>query len=834
MLAFKAHSQSCEIGFEGGFLDTICPGNAPQLLPEGIPSGGTYFGSSVVGGEFFDPSGLEPGNYTISYQVSNSSCSGSADLTVFIPPPSSELQLTGSFDICPGQGARVYTNRVEVTWADGIKDTMHTYTPLVDTTTYFTFENAYGCIQTQYFTIRVHGIPAQAEITGGGNICVGSPVTLELENAEDAYPIWPDGTTALTYVVPNPVSQVFNIPLTNFWGCVDTLSAELIIEPGATLQITGDTILCLGDTLQLIFSGGEKYYIDGILIPGNSYTNFVDADLTLEIISQFGNGCGYQHVLPIVVNPSPELSLTPYSNVCLGTPVNIYASGGESYEWEDLTTGEVSVFYPILENSSLALAYSDSVMQDVNAIVRAINAFQCADEEPVQIDALSVPNLQVVPLTPFCENRIITLSGGGADTYNWFDGGEEINVPSITYFGNGIREYRLIGVNNSGCRDTLFYTTELHPVPTISATGDAVICQGYAATLVATGALTYEWGNVLAGDTVAVAPLTDSLILVVGSTEFGCKDSVDYFLQVLPAPIVEISAEDTELCRGESTSISLNTNSSFQWSNGSVEAAFQFAPTADSLLVVSALGSNGCDKSDSLQVIVFNLPDVTIDGPNALCEGESITLLAQGAVSYHWTNGVSGDQLQSTPVISTTFAVVGTSTDGCENAAALAVNVHPVPYAYFQFNVDTVCDLGPAISWIANPAGGLLTGDGVENNAFNPQSAQTGANTVTYTLTNEFGCSASDTDVIVVDDCSSVEDVAGLTPVFYPNPAEDILQISGLPGGTFIQVWDVAGKLVWSGTWNGQPMQVSTWSSGVYAVQYAVQNITAMTRIVKQ
>ena len=76
-------------------------------------------------------------------------------------------------------------------------------------------------------------------------------------------------------------------------------------------------------------------------------------------------------------------------------------------EATDLTTGEVSVFYPILENSSLALAYSDSVMQDVNAIVRAINAFQCADEEHVQIDALSVPNLQVVPLTPFCENRII-------------------------------------------------------------------------------------------------------------------------------------------------------------------------------------------------------------------------------------------------------------------------------------------------------------------------------------------------------------------------------------------------------------------------------------------
>lgn len=833
ILAFEAHGQSCEITFEGGTLDTLCPGNAPQLLPEAMPSGGTYSGQFVTD-EFFDPSGLPTGVYAVNYEVATANCTASATLNIFIPPPAEELHLTGAFNICPGQGSRIYTNRVQVTWADGIKDTMHTYTPLADTTTYFSFQNSYGCMQTQFFTIEVHGISPNAEITGGGVICEGSPVILALENADDAYPIWPDTTTTLTYAVPNPVSQVINVPVTNFWGCVDTLATELIIEPGATLQIVGDSILCYGDSLQLVFSGGDKFYIDGNLISGDSYSTFLEANQEIEITSQYGTGCSYQHVLPVIVNPSPTISLSPYENLCEGQLLNIFAFGGDYYELENVPGGEITTVYPLFENNSMAVAFADSLNDDLHLIVRAINSYQCPDEAEVIVQALPVPHLEVVPLTPFCEERIITLSGSGADTYHWFDGGEEINEPTISYFGNGIREYRLIGMNNTGCRDTLFYTTELHPVPAISAAGDDVICQGYSATISASGAITYEWGNVLSGDTITIAPQLDSTILVVGASEFGCKDSLQYFLQVLPAPVLEIQANDTELCFGESTWINLNTNSSFQWTGGSIESTFMFAPATDSLLFVSAVGENGCDKSDSLLISVFDLPIVTINGPDAVCEGESITLVAAGTVSYHWTNGVLGEQLQSTPIIATTYAVVGTSAEGCDNEAALAVNVHPVPYAYFQFNVDTICDLGPVVSWVANPSGGVLTGDGVQNNAFNPQSAQTGLNTVTYTLTNDFGCTAADSDVIVVDDCSSVEDVAGLTPVFYPNPAEDILQISGLPGGTFIQVWDVAGKLVWSGTWNGQPMQVSTWSPGVYAVQYAVQNITAMTRIVKQ
>jgi Secretion system C-terminal sorting domain len=833
IIAFETSGQSCEVTFEGGTLDTLCPGNAPQLLPEGIPSGGTY-SSEFVTDVFFDPTDLLPGIYEVLYNVDAPGCSGTAILNVFIPPPAEEIHLTGAFNICPGQGARIYTDRIQVTWADGIKDTMHVFAPLTDTTSYFSFQNSYGCVQTQYFTIHVNGISPNAEITGGGVICEGSPVTLALENAEDAYPIWPDTTTTLTYDVPNPVSQVINVPVTNIWGCVDTLSAELIIEPGATLEIVGDSIVCFGDSLHLEFFGGDKFYIDGNLIVGNTYSAFIEVNQEIEITSQYGTGCSYQHILPVIVNPSPTISLSPYENLCEGELLSIFAFGGEYYELEDMPSGEITLVDPLFENNSMAVIFADTLNQDLHFIVRAINSYQCPDAAEVFVEALSVPNVAVVPLTPFCEERIITLSGTGADTYHWFDGGDEINEPTVSYFGNGIREYRLIGINNTGCRDTLFYTTELHPVPTISAVGDDVICQGYSATISASGAITYEWGNVLSGDTITIAPQLDSTILVVGASEFGCKDSLQYFLQVLPAPILEIQADDTELCFGESTWINLNTNSSFQWTGGSIESAFIFAPATDSLLFVSAVGENGCDKSDSLLISVIDLPIVTINGPDAVCEGESITLVAAGAVSYHWTNGVLGEQLQSTPIIATTYTVVGTSADGCDNEAALAVNVHPVPYAYFQFNVDTICDLGPAVSWVANPSGGVLTGDGVQNNAFNPQSALTGVNTVTYTLTNDFGCTATDSDVIVVDDCSSVEDLTGWVPVFYPNPAEDVLNISGLPGGTVIQVWNVAGQLVWSGTYNGHPLLLSTWSPGVYAVQYSVQGITSTARIVKQ
>ncbi|MFM7311552.1 MAG: hypothetical protein ACKOZY_13175, partial [Flavobacteriales bacterium] len=86
----------CTLGFVGGDIDTICGGTSPQELPQGIPAGGAYV-SDYVDGNFFNPTGLEPGLYYVPYIVDNPECPGSVQLTIVIPPPDT-LDITGEFD----------------------------------------------------------------------------------------------------------------------------------------------------------------------------------------------------------------------------------------------------------------------------------------------------------------------------------------------------------------------------------------------------------------------------------------------------------------------------------------------------------------------------------------------------------------------------------------------------------------------------------------------------------------------------------------------------------------------------------------------------------------
>ena len=62
---------------------SICDDDNPIALPAGIPSGGTYSGSGIVGSTF-DPSQTGVGSQTITYTYSLNGCSGSATSSIIV------------------------------------------------------------------------------------------------------------------------------------------------------------------------------------------------------------------------------------------------------------------------------------------------------------------------------------------------------------------------------------------------------------------------------------------------------------------------------------------------------------------------------------------------------------------------------------------------------------------------------------------------------------------------------------------------------------------------------------------------------------------------------
>lgn len=91
--------------------------------------------------------------------------------------------------------------------------------------------------------------------------------------------------------------------------------------------------------------------------------------------------------------------------------------------------------------------------------------------------------------------------------------------------------------------------------------------------------------------------------------------------------------------------------------------------------------TTGSDNGSNLTL--FAQPTITIIGNPAdgvICEGESITMLGSGGVSYVWTPSATIDfptqaQVIATPTVTTQYTTVGTDVNGCTNSATFNVTV---------------------------------------------------------------------------------------------------------------------------------------------------------------
>jgi hypothetical protein len=114
------------------------------------------------------------------------------------------------------------------------------------------------------------------------------------------------------------------------------------------------------------------------------------------------------------------------------------------------------------------------------------------------------------------------------------------------------------------------------------------------------------------------------------------------------------------------------------------------------------------------------------------------------------------------------------------------------------------------------------------------EATQTGLNTVTYTYTNEFNCSSSATDYVMVEQCIGLDESETNAPEFYPNPFADELYLQS--GGVFTEgaVYSPTGQRVWAGKLQGRMrMDTHDWTPGMYVIELRNEKTTAIQRVVK-
>lgn len=155
---------------------------------------------------------------------------------------------------------------------------------------------------------------------------------------------------------------------------------------------------------------------------------------------------------------------------------------------------------------------------------------------------------------------------------------------------------------------------------------------------------------------------------------------------------------------------------------------------------------------DDLAIIApcsLNSPSVTVNtSTQTVCAGQPVSLTASGADTYLWSTGATGSAITETPLQSTAYNVIGTSSlSACSVTLTSMVIVNPTPNVLVFTTKPSIC-AGETANIIANGASSYVW----NTSSTNPAIAVTPNTTTSYTVLgfNSFSCSASAVQQIVV------------------------------------------------------------------------------------
>lgn len=309
------------------------------------------------------------------------------------------------------------------------------------------------------------------------------------------------------------------------------------------------------------------------------------------------------------------------------------------------------------------------------------------------------------------------------------------------------------------------------------------------------------------------------------------QDIIDlYFPGGCPTEVVTpaVSVNSTTICAGESSTLTATGAMYYEWSNGATGPFITVSP--DTTTTYTVIGKTaGIHSAPAIsQVIVIPIPGVTVN-EETICEGQSVTLIASGADSYLWDNGETTDTLIVNPTMTTTYSVVG-SIAGCESdPTPVVVTVLPLP----TFTI-TESQQGPFTLLDA-------TGQNVSylwsTGAFTPTIQVDTSGTYSVTVTDPFGCTASDSITITITSTADPED--GLTTLIAPNPVQDVLRIICTGRATTsVRLVDQLGRVVlvdntFVPDGATRTVNMSLIPAGIYYVQINGKEFVRMERVVK-
>jgi len=690
--------------------------------------------------------------------------------------------------ICAGNTTTLYgpPGATAYHWYPGGQTTQNISVNPATTMTY-SLEVTGVCGYRQYlnYTLDVNQLPVAAA-TSNSPRCVGSSINLTGSGGATYNWSGPNGfsSTSATPVISSASALsagTYLLTVTSAAGCSSTTSTTVSVNanPTANAGITQTIPFGTNTTLAGSASGGSGSYLyawspSGLLLSSNvanpTTTNLTATTVFSLTVTDQVSGCTSTSQVTVNITGG-ALSVNASasaSSVCNGNGVTLTAlasggSGSYTYSWSSNPAGFSSSDDNPYTIPTTTTIYSVTVNDGFNSAVSSVS-----------VTVYALPTATATNTGPYCAGQNIQLNASGGTTYLW-SGPDGFSsslanplIPNSTTIQSGT--YSVVVTNANGCVDGESTTVVVNPVPDAVVSNGGPYCAGETVQLSASGGGTYAWAGPAGFSSSSATPAISAATVAASGTYTvvvtgagGCNDVASTVVTVNILPSV-VCSNNGPYCTGDTVFLSALGASDYSWAGPAGFSSSSQTPllanaslTHAGTYTVVGTDLNGCMNSANTTVVVNQSPDVHIAGDNELCASETVVLTASGATNYSWNTGAATSSITIGGIASDTYIVTGTL-GSCTDIDSISVTVHPDPVA--EAGADTTITEGESVQ--LNGSGGVTYAwsppDYLSDPAIaNPVCSAEDTTTYVLTVTNEFGCTDTDTIIIRVDgDCGSI------------------------------------------------------------------------------
>jgi gliding motility-associated-like protein len=716
---------------------TICAGQSANLTGGGaqvyVWNPGPLVGANI------SVSPMLTTTYTVTGMNVITGCSNVATTTVTVNPlPIVGYTATPGTTLCSGDplilsgtGANTYT------WTGGVTNGLP-FNPASSGSYIVTGTDGNGCTNTTTANITVNPTPVVGvTLSPNDTICSGTSVTLSGTGASSY--VWTGGVINATSFAP-AFTGSYTVTGTNGFGCTNTTSATIVVNPTPVITSSPNVNICNGDSVTLTASGADVFTWMPGSISGSSITVAPMVATTYTVTgTMLATGCTATATTNVNINALPSVGFTasPSTVICSGTSLTLSGTGASSYIWTGGITNATS-FIPASSGSYIVTG------TDVNGCTNTTTA-------NITVNAQPIVGSTVTPALTVCAGANLSLSGTGANTYTWTGGVTDgISFPALA-----TTTYTVTGTDLNGCTNTNTATVTVNPLPVVSYSvlPNDTVCNGASVTLNGMGAVSYSWTGGIS-DGISFVPVSSGSYMVTGTDINGCTNTAISNIVLSPSPSVGIiSSPGSSVCIGSPVTLTGTGASSYSWNNGVIDGV-AFMPLSTNTYTLIGSNATGCTDTVTITVTVNPLPAVsfTVSPNDTVCANANVSLTGMGPFGFNWTGGVV-DGMVFNPTVTNTYTVTVTDINGCSNTGSSTIVVNPLPVATAGSN-SPVC-FGSMIN--LSSSGGNSYGwtgpssfsSAVQNPSIPFSSLLNGGNYIA-TVTDALGCTNTDTVNVTV------------------------------------------------------------------------------------